>query len=208
MAPLARAVWAKMSVTPELSEPAVGDLFMAGEGTFQAGEGWGRESFLLAVDSLAHCHPLPPTPAFQGCSRRGPGGEGSPLGTPGTSTSLGPFLHRKLLKIVFYNDGGSKLNITLAIFIYFLPLILKDIRNIFVDPLASVMGFPGGLVVKESSCNAGALKDAGSIPGWGRSPGGGHGNPLQHSCLENPVDRGAWWATVHGVIMSWTRLSN
>ena len=102
MAPLARAVWAKMSVTPELSEPAVGDLFMAGEGTFQAGEGWGRESFLLAVDSLAHCHPLPPTPAFQGCSRRGPGGEGSPLGTPGTSASLGPFLHRKLLKIVFY----------------------------------------------------------------------------------------------------------
>ena len=54
-----------------------------------------------------------------------------------------------------------------------------------------------------SACNAG---DLGSIPGSGRSPGGGHGNPLQYSCLENPVDRGAWWATVHGVAKSRTRL--
>ena len=45
----------------------------------------------------------------------------------------------------------------------------------------------------------------GSIPEWGRSPGGGHGNPLQYSCLENLMDRGAWWATVHGVAKSWTR---
>ena len=50
-------------------------------------------------------------------------------------------------------------------------------------------------VDKESSCNAG---DPGSIPGWGRSPGEGNGNPLQYYCLENPMDRGAWWATVHG----------
>ena len=91
----------------------------------------------------------------------------SPLGTPGTSTSLGPFLHRKSLKIVFYNDGSSKLNITLAIFIYFLPLILKDITNVFVDALASVLGFPGGSVVQGSFCNAGAVKDAGPMPGWG-----------------------------------------
>ena len=47
---------------------------------------------------------------------------------------------------------------------------------------------------KESACSA---EDAGLIPGWGRSPGGGHGNPLQYSCLENPTDRGAWWATVY-----------
>ena len=47
----------------------------------------------------------------------------------------------------------------------------------------------------------------GSIPGLGRSPGGRHGNPLQDSCQENPMDRGAWWATVHGVTKSWTRLS-
>ena len=44
--------------------------------------------------------------------------------------------------------------------------------------------------------------------GWGRSPGGGHGNPLQYSCLENPMDRGAWWATVHGVSKSWTQLKH
>ena len=48
--------------------------------------------------------------------------------------------------------------------------------------------------------------DMGSIPGLARSPGGGHGNPLQYSCLENPMGRGAWWATVHRVTQSWTRL--
>ena len=61
----------------------------------------------------------------------------------------------------------------------------------------SFTGFPGGSVGKESACNAG---DPGSIPGWGRSPGEGNGYPLQYSCLENPMDRGAWWATVHGVL--------
>ena len=55
--------------------------------------------------------------------------------------------------------------------------------------------FPGGSDDKESAFNAG---DLGSILGLGRSPGGGHGNPFQYSCLENPMDRGAWWATVHG----------
>ena len=54
------------------------------------------------------------------------------------------------------------------------------------------MGFPGGSVGKEPDFNAGDARDAGSIPGSGRSPGGGHGNPLQYSCLENPMDRGAW----------------
>ena len=66
------------------------------------------------------------------------------------------------------------------------------------------MGFPGGSEVKVSACNAG---DLGSIPGLGRSPGEGNGNPLQYSCAENPMDRGAWWATVHGVAKSWTRLT-
>ena len=55
-----------------------------------------------------------------------------------------------------------------------------------------------GLVVKNLPANAEDIRDAGSIPGLGRSPGGGHGNPLQYSCLRNPMDRGAWWATVHG----------
>ena len=57
-------------------------------------------------------------------------------------------------------------------------------------------GFPGGSEVKASACNVG---DLGSILGWGRSRGEGNGNPLQYSCLENPMDEGAWWATVHGV---------
>ena len=57
--------------------------------------------------------------------------------------------------------------------------------------------FPNSSVSKESACYA---RDLGLIPGSGRSPGEGNNNPLQYSCLENPVDRGAWWATVHGVI--------
>ena len=61
--------------------------------------------------------------------------------------------------------------------------------------------FPGGSEVEASACNAG---DLGSIPGSGRSPGEGNGNPLQYSCLENPMDRAAWWATVHGVAKSRT----
>ena len=62
------------------------------------------------------------------------------------------------------------------------------------------------LVVKNAPTNAGDVTDMGSIPGSGRSPGGGHGNPLQYSCLESPMDRGAWQATVRRVAQSWTRL--
>ena len=64
------------------------------------------------------------------------------------------------------------------------------------------------LVLKNPSANAGDIRDTGLIPGWGRSPGGGHGNPLQYSCLENPMDRGAWWVTVHRVAQSQIRLKN
>ena len=66
------------------------------------------------------------------------------------------------------------------------------------------MGFHDGSDSKESACNA---RDPGLILGSGRSPGGGHGNPLQSSCLENPMDRGAWWATVRGVTESQTGLN-
>ena len=66
------------------------------------------------------------------------------------------------------------------------------------------LGFPGGSEVKASAWNAGG---PGSIPGSGRSPGEGNGNPLQYSCLENPMDRGAWQATVHGVTKSQAQLS-
>ena len=67
------------------------------------------------------------------------------------------------------------------------------------------MRFPGGSNGKESACNAG---DPGLIPGSGRSPGEGNSTPLQCSCLENSMDGVAWWATVHGVTKSWTRLSD
>ena len=63
------------------------------------------------------------------------------------------------------------------------------------------------LVVKNLPANAGDIRDVGPIQGSGRSPGGGNGNPLQDLCLENPMDRGAWRATVHGVAKSWTQLS-
>ena len=69
--------------------------------------------------------------------------------------------------------------------------------------LLSIRGFPGGSDSKDSACNAG---NPDSVPGWGRSPGGGHGNPLQCSCLENFMDRGAWWASVPGVAKNWTQL--
>ena len=65
--------------------------------------------------------------------------------------------------------------------------------------------FPGGSDGKASVCNAG---DLGSIPGSGRSAGEGNGNPFQYYCLENPMDRGTWWAAVHGATKSWTRLSD
>ena len=78
---------------------------------------------------------------------------------------------------------------------YFLSLLLPN----------NTLGFPDGSEVKASACNAG---DPSSVPGSGRSPGEGNGTPLQYSCLENPMDGGAWWATVHGVAKSRTRLSD
>ena len=83
----------------------------------------------------------------------------------------------------------------LSMEIYF-PCKQKEVCNIVL---------PGGSEVKASTSNEGGL---GSIPGSGRSPGEGNGNPFQYSCLENPMDGGAWWATVHGVAKSRTRLSD
>ena len=71
--------------------------------------------------------------------------------------------------------------------------------------LGDGMGFPGGSEIKTSACNVG---DLASTPGSGRSPGEGKGNPLQYSCLENPLGRGAWRAAVHGAAKSQTRLSD
>ena len=71
--------------------------------------------------------------------------------------------------------------------------------------LIFTLGFPGGSEVKASACNEG---NPGLIPGLGKSPGEGNGNPLQYSCLGNPMDEGAWWPTVHRIAKSWTRLSD
>ena len=70
-----------------------------------------------------------------------------------------------------------------------------------------IMGFPGGSMVKNLPANTGDTGDSVLIPGSGRSPGEGNGNPPHYSCLENSMDRRAWKATVHGVAKSWTQLS-
>ena len=79
----------------------------------------------------------------------------------------------------------------------------KQPKNSFPEP-HSTGGFPGGSVLKNLPANARDVRDMGLIPGSGRFPGGGHGNPLQYSCLENSMDRGTWQATVHRVAKSQT----
>ena len=75
-----------------------------------------------------------------------------------------------------------------------------------LNPGSPTPGFPGGSLVKNPPATAGDIKRHGLIPESGRSPGWGHGSPLQYSCLENPVDRGTWWATVHWVVLSQTQV--
>ena len=96
-----------------------------------------------------------------------------------------------------YSVYLSKLGVSCQIDEVVLPILI-------FFPL-SLFGFPGGSEDKVSACKAG---DLGSTPGLGRCPGEGNGNPLQYSCLENPMDRGAWGATVHRVAKSRTRLSD
>ena len=90
------------------------------------------------------------------------------------------------------------------------PWILLDMATmqfqIWLQSNQVRVGVPGGSVVKNLPANAGHIRNPGLIPGSGRSPGGGIGNPLQYSCLENSVDIGAWRATVHTVTKSWTPL--
>ena len=104
----------------------------------------------------------------------------------------------------------KNMNLNGRLFLYFRAKLAKLVSQIlyllacFLDMIPG-LGFPGGSEVKASASNAG---DPGSIPGSGRSPGEGNGNPLQYSCLQDPMGGGAWWATVHGVAKSWTRLSD
>ena len=82
---------------------------------------------------------------------------------------------------------------------------LKQLSNSSSSSSYMHWGFPDGSVAKNLPENAG---DVGSVPGSGRPPGERNGSPLQYSCLENPMDGGAWWATVHGITKSGTQLSN
>ena len=107
-------------------------------------------------------------------------------------------------KLIFLSSLPSEIHVDI--------LILGDHSSV-VQPLRSVSfrtwaffmhvcilrGFPGGSVVKNPPANARNIGDSGWIPGLGRSSGGGNGNSLQYSWLENPMDRGVWWVTVHGV---------
>ena len=81
------------------------------------------------------------------------------------------------------------------------PKITTILKFVEFDFHMTSLDFPGGSDRKESACSAG---DLGSVPGWGRSPGEGNGTPLQYSCLENPMDRGAWQTIVHAVSKSRT----
>ena len=86
-----------------------------------------------------------------------------------------------------------------------LSALIQSLGCKYQSPTDSSEGFPGGSDPKESACNAG---DLGSLPEQGSSSERGHGNPLQYSCLENSMDRGAWWATLHGVVKGQTQLSD
>ena len=93
-----------------------------------------------------------------------------------------------------------------------LPALLAMLRLLWTQEQAFFLciqqawAAPVALVVKNPPAGAGDVRDSGSIPGWGRHPGEGNGNPLQCSCLENAMDREAWWAAVHGVAHSPTGL--
>ena len=92
---------------------------------------------------------------------------------------------------------------------FLLPIFLATpIPTLLMTYLYQLWGLPGGTVVKNLPANAGDARDLGAVFGLGRSPGVGNGNPLQYSCLENSMDRGAWQATVHGVAKSQTRLND
>ena len=85
---------------------------------------------------------------------------------------------------------------------------LKHCRHTVTELFYQKLGFPGGSVVKNPPAKAGDTEDVVSVLGWGRSLGGGNGNPRQYSCLGNHLNRGTWWATVHGIAKSQAGLSD
>ena len=111
----------------------------------------------------------------------------------------------ELYLLSFYSDllSIAKINIHLRVLDC---RILTKLYHFFCSQLSRLWGFSGSSVVKNLPANAGAAGNSGSIPGPGRYPGRGNGNPLHYSCLENIMDRRAWVSTVHGVIENWTQL--
>ena len=86
----------------------------------------------------------------------------------------------------------------------FNPICIYKTQYKRTEAAQRVSAFHLALMVKNLPANARDLRDTGLVPGSRRSPGGGHGNPLQYSCQKNPMNRGAWWATAHEVAKSWT----
>ena len=100
-----------------------------------------------------------------------------------------------------FNQMLGQLSFLLHCFLLWLELVRLEFRVSLAE-----LRLPWWLSSKESACKAGYAEGSGSVLGLGRSPAGAHDNPLQYSCLENPLDSGAWWATVHRVAKSWTQL--
>ena len=140
-----------------------------------------QRDFPLSVSSQSSEEPWAPKSDW-GLIRRA---TGDPLSVQGSlSQTMGPAKENtfeRLFQNVHSHSGSIQINLSHC----------------------SCWGFPGGSGGEKAACNVG---DPGSIPGLRRSPGERNGYPLQHSCLKNPMDRGTWWATVHGVAKSWTRL--
>ena len=113
---------------------------------------------------------------------------------------LGDALHVGVPSLVYYKGETWKLFTWWNISVEW-----ADANSIVI--YFSLQASQVALVIKNPSANAGGIRDTGSIPRLGRSPGGGHGNPLQYSCLENPMDRGTWWTSVQRVAESQTWLS-
>ena len=113
--------------------------------------------------------------------------------------------------------SGSKRNVRVPfsqllflkhIYLKIINLQKQQICDTSKTPLLACICFPlkVALVIKNPTTNAEDIRNTGLIPGSGKAPGGGHGNPLQYSCLENPMDREAWWATVQMITKNWTQL--
>ena len=180
--------------------PEMGDLFLltvlssGGGGPGIVACGWECSNpCLLPAPATVGCEPSPGREMTQSSHsrQRGEGKENHPL-------------IRATLFLIIHSGTYLVLGTVLSA-LYVVPhLTLKTVTV----PFYKCARLPRELSGKEYACNAGDRRDLGSILGWGRSSGGGNSNPLQYSCLENSMDGGVWWTTVHGAAKSWTGLSH